>query len=114
MHELGHILAFAPENFKEENLIYKLINGRNRTLLSSPKVVETARRHFNCPTLEGVELENDGGEFQELYHWESRIMNGDLMVSLVDRIDFTLSEITLALFEDTSWKETKKYTGGLF
>ena len=28
-------------------------------------------------------------------------MNGDLMVSLVNRIDFTLSEITLALFEDT-------------
>ena len=41
-------------------------------------------------------------------------MNGDLMVSLVDRIDFTLSEITLALFEDTGWYETKKYTGRLF
>lgn len=36
------------------------------------------------------------------------------MVSLVDRADISISEITLAFFEDTNWYETKNYTGGLF
>ena len=36
------------------------------------------------------------------------------MVSLVDRVDFTISEITLALFEDSGWYKTKNYTSGLF
>jgi len=42
-------------------------------------------------------------------------MNGDLMVSFLDRaVDFTISEITLAFLEDLGYYETKTYTGGLF
>ncbi len=114
MHELGHIFIFHTTLFKEEYLIKRTINGRERLLISSPKVVAAARRHYNCNTLEGVELEDNGGELSVHSHWESRIMNGDIMVSLVDRVDFTISEITLALFEDSGWYETKYYTGGLF
>ena len=32
-----------------------------RLLIKTPKVLEVARRHFACSTLEGVELEDDGG-----------------------------------------------------
>ena len=114
MHELGHIFVFSPTLFKEEYLIKRTILGRERLLISSPKVVAAARRHFNCATLEGVELEDNGGDLSVHCHWESRIMDGDIMVSLGDRVDFTISEITLALFEDSGWYETKNYTGGLF
>lgn len=61
-----------------------------------------------------MELENDGGDMSKFQHWESRIMNGDLMVSFVDRVDVAISEITLAFLEDLGWYETKTYTGGLF
>ena len=114
MHELGHIFVFSPSLFNKDYLIKRTIAGRERLLISSPKVVAAARRHYNCPTLEGVELEDNGGELSVHSHWESRIMDGDIMVSLVDRVDFTISEITLALFEDSGWYETKNYTGGLF
>lgn len=35
---------------------------------------EEARRHFNCPILEGMELENQGGSGTELNHWEKRLL----------------------------------------
>ena len=60
MHELGHIFIFDRTLYKEEYLIKRTINGRERLLISSPKVVAAARRHYNCATLEGVELEDIG------------------------------------------------------
>ena len=113
IHELTHIFGFLYDKF-EPFIITRTINGRSRNLLASPKVIEAAKRHFNCQTLEGVELEDDGAEYSQFQHWESRIMNGDLMVSLVDRVDVTISEITLAFLEDLGYYETKTYTGGLF
>ena len=32
------------------------------------------RAHFNCPTLGGVELENQGGSGTAGSHWEKRIL----------------------------------------
>ncbi|CAJ0924272.1 unnamed protein product [Ranitomeya imitator] len=36
--------------------------------------VEEVRRHFECPILEGMELENQGGIGTELNHWEKRLL----------------------------------------
>lgn len=33
-----------------------------------------ARSHFDCPSLEGMELENQGGLGTELNHWEKRLL----------------------------------------
>ena len=33
-----------------------------------------AREHFGCPTLNGVELENQGGVGTALQHWEKRVL----------------------------------------
>jgi len=30
--------------------------------------------HYNCPTLEGVEVENQGGAGTAMSHWEQRIL----------------------------------------
>ncbi|KAL4679186.1 hypothetical protein H8959_008836 [Pygathrix nigripes] len=43
-------------------------------LLVTPRVVEEARKHFDCPVLEGMELENQGGMGTELNHWEKRLL----------------------------------------
>lgn len=46
-----------------------------------PKVVEYARAHFGCPTLEGVELENEGSEMSRGSHWERRILGDEVKQS---------------------------------
>lgn len=44
------------------------------TGLSVSLLQEEARRHFSCPILEGMELENQGGTGTELNHWEKRLL----------------------------------------
>jgi len=61
----------------------------------------------------GVELENQGGEGSAGAHWEARIMLGDYMIS-TDYPEIIISDISLALFEDSGWYEVNYYTGGLF
>ncbi|XP_058518018.1 leishmanolysin-like peptidase isoform X4 [Ochotona princeps] len=71
-------------------------------LLVTPRVVDEARRHFNCPGLEGMELENQGGMGTELNHWEKRLLENEAMTGSHTQ-NRVLSRITLALMEDTGW-----------
>ena len=55
---------------------YKVRSGvvdRTFHLMVTPKVVEEVRNHFGCQTLEGAELEDQGGDGTLLTHWEKRI-----------------------------------------
>lgn len=63
-HEISHILAFNDNLFPYfigiKNPITKaIINGVERTLLKTPKVLEYARGHFGCLSLGGVELKEE-------------------------------------------------------
>lgn len=44
-----------------------------------PKVVEYARQYFDCPTLQGVELENEGSAATAGSHWERRILGDEVL-----------------------------------
>ena len=113
-HEITHVLVFNPELMKALGMTYtKIFDGSFVTFIISPKVLTAARRHFNCTTLNGVPLENQGGEGSVGSHWESRYMLGDYMIS-TDYIDNVLSDITLALFEDSGFYKVEYYSGGLF
>ena len=54
--------------------------GRTVTKVVAPTTLAMARSHFGCPTLNGAELENDGGNGTALSHWEARIFQGEAMV----------------------------------
>uniref|UniRef100_A0A7M4E4Q5 Leishmanolysin-like peptidase n=1 Tax=Crocodylus porosus TaxID=8502 RepID=A0A7M4E4Q5_CROPO len=69
-------------------------------LLVTPRVVEEARKHFDCPILEGMELENQGGMGTELNHWEKRLLENEAMTGSHTQ-NRVFSRITLALMEDT-------------
>nr|XP_033801008.1 leishmanolysin-like peptidase isoform X2 [Geotrypetes seraphini] len=71
-------------------------------LLVTPRVIEEARKHFNCPVLEGMELENQGGLGTELNHWEKRLLENEAMTGSHTQ-NRVFSRITLALMEDTGW-----------
>ena len=118
LHEITHILVFDDYlydfyKFNGNVTITKIINGVNRTLIATPKVKNIASQHFNCSSIEGIELENHGGTGSVGSHWEGRVMLGDFMISTVHP-EQVISDITLALFEDSGWYEVNYYTGGLF
>lgn len=125
-HELSHIFVFSqtlfPYFWDKENRRSRKINevlgsyiqnGVNRTIIITPNVVSSAKAHFNCSSLVGVELENQGSSGSIGSHWERRIMNGDYMIGSFYEEAY-ISEITLSLFEDSGWYTVEKYTGGLF
>ena len=117
LHEITHILCFSKNLFDYFSspplIIEKEINGITKTLFSSPKVIEQAKRHFSCDNIEGIELENQGSSESIGSHWDSRIMLGDYMIA-GEYNEMVISEITLALFEDSGWYDVNYYTGGLF
>ena len=110
IHEITHILVFHPFFF--ENLGLTRTRG-SVTYISSPKVLEQARKHFGCDSLIGIALEDQGGTGSVGSHWESRYMLGDYMIS-TDYPDIAISDITLALFEDSGFYKVNYYSGGLF
>ncbi|KAE8299063.1 Leishmanolysin-like peptidase [Larimichthys crocea] len=71
-------------------------------VLVTPRVVEEARRHFNCPILEGMELENQGGTGTELNHWEKRLLENEAMTGSHTQ-NRVFSRLTLAIMEDSGW-----------
>ena len=75
--------------------------GTTRWLVQTPKVLEKAREHFGCSSLEGVELE-DLNRSSAGSHWDSRIMFSDFMISHIPSNPI-YSAITFAYFEDTGY-----------
>ena len=110
LHEITHILVFHPNLFKKLGIVK---TENSVSYINSPKVLRKARQHFNCPSLKGVPLENQGGSGSLGSHWEARYMLGDYMIS-TDYMDTVISDITLALFEDSGFYQVNYYTGGLF
>ena len=129
LHELTHILVF-DRLILEEYIPYIFRNitilNQDRKTINSTTVVEKARKHFGCPTIKGIELENQEYIWKNKYeettdgyldkyqnHWDARIMLTDYMTS-VNYDESVISEITLALFEDSGWYKANYFTGGLF
>jgi hypothetical protein len=113
-HEITHILVFDPNLLDKFGAIKReIIDNETRFYISSPLALEKARLHFGCDSLKGIPLEDQGDEGSAGSHWEGRYMLGDYMVS-TNYHENVISDITLALFEDSGWYKPNYYTGGLF
>lgn len=77
----------------------KRIN-RSITMLITPKVLHEVRNHFNCSTLEGAELEDQGDIGTRLTHWEKRVFENEAMTGTYTQ-NSVFSRITFAFLEDT-------------
>ena len=116
IHEFTHILGFLNDYFKDYfKNIYNITDdyGLQRYFINSTKVLEVARKYFNCPNLEGVELEEIGGGGTTGSHWEARILLGEYMNGAIYPEEQVISEFTLALLEDSGYYKANYYTGGL-
>ena len=119
LHELTHALGFLYSMFPyfpngaEGTYTKAFIRNVERTIVNTPKVLEVAKKYFNCSSLIGVELEDQGGQGSALSHWEQRLLLGDYMGAVIYQEEMVISEITLALLEDSGWYKANYYTGGL-
>ena len=110
LHEITHILIFDPKLLNNLGMI-KTIDSIS--YVTSANVLSKAKQHFKCDSIIGIPLENQGNESSEGCHWEARYMLGDYMIS-TDYIDNVISDITLALFEDSGIYKVNYFSGGLF
>ena len=119
LHELTHALGFLGTMFQYYPLGYTgtigtiNIRGKIRNMIMTPKVVEHAKKYFNCSSITGVELEDQGGEGSSGSHWDQRILLGDYMGAVIYQEEMIISEFTLAVLEDSGWYKVNYYTGGL-
>ena len=119
LHELTHALGFLYTMFEyfPNGLSYTVnsfwVRGKIRNLIVTPTVKEVAKKYYNCSNIMGVELEDQGGTGSASSHWEQRVLLGDYMGAVIYQEEMTISEITLALLEDSGWYKVNYYTGGL-
>ena len=115
IHEMTHLLGFSNGLFQyfhkpdgdpyTSEEITEVINRRDKdvTIVKLPTVVSKARAAFGCSTLEGLELEDQGGEGTAGSHWEKMFMYGDFMQGDTGTDDWIFSDITFAVLEDSGW-----------
>eukprot|EP00435_Cladocopium_sp_Y103_P040872 s818_g11.t1 len=75
--------------------------------MTTPTVLAEVRNFFDCPTLEGAELENQEGNGCSIIgsHWEQRVFAGEIMspVSTERLVNTYVSRVSLAVFQDSGW-----------
>jgi hypothetical protein len=72
------------------------------TLVVLPKVLDIAKRHFGCDTMDGVELEDQGSAGTMSSHWEKRILNDEYMTATSHYLP-KKTALTLAMLEASGW-----------
>ena len=114
LHEMSHVLFFHQAFFLFLNMISQDIkNDETIYYIKSPTVLQKAKLHFGCNSITGIPLENYGGAGSAGSHWESRYLLGDYMIA-TDYPEIVISDISLAVFEDSGFYKVNYYTGGLF
>lgn len=131
LHELFHALGFSGNRFPRMLAANgQTFNGVSRvslgdaqsgvkttTIISSPRVVAEARAHLGCNTIQGIEIEDDGGSGSGGSHWEQRVVGNEVMApsipSTASAMGPLVSRLTLALFEDLGvyYPDYSKVTG---
>merc|ERR1711903_206103 len=120
-HEALHLLGFSTELYPKFRTREgrpgpaATLEGPNGQLqLATPKVLEVAREHYGCDAIEGVPMEDAGGDGTRGSHWEvSYVGDRDVMLGTSFRPGrAVLSSLTLALLEDSGWYDVNWDTAG--
>jgi hypothetical protein len=117
LHELLHIVGFsatafgtyvdangAPLDISQVIDQTTLRYGKPVYRARTPRLLAVARKHFECPTLAGVEIDDfDRRGLGFGNHWEARLLGNELMTPTIQERDFALSDLTLAMIESSGW-----------
>jgi leishmanolysin len=67
--------------------------------VKSPRVLEWAKDHYSCSTMDGVPLENVGGDGTAAAHWDKSVVGNDMM-NPSDYFNVVNSGLNYALVDD--------------
>ena len=126
IHEITHILVMNDNLYDDwidpegnpygfNKVVGKKIlpNGKAMSYLKTPKILEKGREHYGCPDFFGLPLEYNGGAGTVGAHWSKKYMNTDYMIG--DSYGENLiSELSLAMFEDSGWYKVDYSHANLF
>ncbi|EGR33551.1 leishmanolysin family protein, putative [Ichthyophthirius multifiliis] len=119
IHEILHILGF--NGFQMQfwinpktgqyygksgvNQIIKVVTFRGlpTKIVQTKNIVLTARKYFDCPVMEGMQLENQGEDGSLGSHWEQLLVQNEIMISSRVNSGTQLSIFTVALLRDTGY-----------
>lgn len=122
IHEFLHAFGFSRfmyNHFLDEkgiprgkDVLKKVMKrGKETHILDLPRLTKLARDYFGCDSIEGVEMENQGGSGSLGSHFEHRMVREDLMVSHADK-NLQFTEFLAVLLEETHWyRINRKYVG---
>jgi len=103
IHELLHVMGFSSYFFKMLGMAQQMNFGPKRMWgITSPKVVEHAKKYFSCPSVKAVPLEDGGSSGSAGSHWEKTIFPSEVMNPQV-AAPMIISEFTIKLLEDLGW-----------
>jgi hypothetical protein len=93
----------------DNTVMFLMERGGMVAKIVTPMVLQVARNFFDCPTLNGAELENQPTSGDDCFgsHWEERLFNTEVMSSTTDPFANHYSPMTLALLEDSGWYKAK-------
>ncbi|PWV08783.1 putative surface protease GP63 [Trypanosoma cruzi] len=104
-HEIAHALGFSKESMEEKSILKKsanIVRGKDRKMVAGNHVQAKAKAHFGCNSLEGMELEDEGGTREkEIPHWKERHARDELMAPTVGAGYYTA--LTMAVFADMGY-----------
>lgn len=114
-HEFTHILGFSDSLFnfyvvpgttrrRGRNGVISPITIGSETFngIILPEVITFARAFYNCPTLQAVPLENNGGSGSAGSHWEKLFLPLEFMNPTVENPGI-LSPFTFNLLQGSGW-----------
>jgi len=113
IHEMTHVLGFSGSDIQywvdANKKAYTApttsasIRGLPTTLLATPNVLAYARTYYACTTLAGMALENQGSSGSLGSHWETTVINAEMMNASISLTQSSYSPFTTALLRDTGY-----------
>ncbi|CAM37257.1 GP63, leishmanolysin [Leishmania braziliensis MHOM/BR/75/M2904] len=101
-HEVAHALGFSSVFFENAGIVTNVTNLRGKPfaapVINSSTAVAKAREQYGCPTLEYLEVEDQGGSGSAGSHLKGRNAKDELMAPASAAGYYTA--LTMAVFED--------------
>jgi leishmanolysin len=107
VHEALHTLYFHPLLFKifpknANNESFLFQDNDSTWKMRGDTILREAREYFDCPTMNGVPLENGGGSTSAGAHFEKTVF-ADEMMTPDDTLETKLSIFSLAVAKDSGF-----------
>ena len=103
LHMIGYNTSLYPYFKKINDLDFSFEDENQRMFVRGANILKIAKEHFNCPTIDRIQMENGGGAAGSAKnHFEFKILGTDIMNGSAKEYS-SFSYFTLAFIADSGW-----------